>query len=105
MTMRKQGKIYDKWHRRVEGQIRHTIGRHPEWFRLKSEMDKKHFINSLAKRIVGEFVADLKLATLADGVVCAAHHSDGMEGVSKMLSSECGVTVHCPALGNHEHPR
>lgn len=45
------------WHRRVEGQIRHTMGRHPEWFNFKNPTDQNHCINSLAKRIVGEILA------------------------------------------------
>lgn len=57
---RKHSPQHDFWHPRVEGQIRHTIGRHPEWFAeiiKTSEMRRESMVNSLAKRIVGEIVA------------------------------------------------
>lgn len=60
MTSRKRSPLHDFWHPRVEGQIRHTIGRHPEWFNLPIKTSaKRDCINSLAKRIVGEIVAAL----------------------------------------------
>jgi len=58
MTLRKHSPLHDKWHRRVEGQIRDCIHNHPEWF--KSCKDHKRMVNSLAKRIVGEIVADIE---------------------------------------------
>lgn len=57
MTARKHSPAHDFWHPRVEGQIRHTIGRHPEWFGALSSANRVKFVNSLAKRIVGEIVA------------------------------------------------
>src|SRR5438270_592784 len=58
MPRRKQSSLHDFWHPRVEGQIKHTIGRHPEWFRLPPKTSaKQDCISSLAKRIVGEIVA------------------------------------------------
>lgn len=54
---RKITPIHNFWHRRVEGQIRHTMNVHPRWFIFKDEHDKNDCINSLAKRIVGEIVA------------------------------------------------
>lgn len=60
MTNRKRSPVHDFWHTRVEGQIRHTIGRHPEWFSLPNARMKGTCIHSLAKRIVGEIVAASK---------------------------------------------
>lgn len=60
MANRKKGSEYDKWHKRVEGQIRDCMASHPEYF---ADMDKRtrgNCINSLAKRIVGEIVSDKK---------------------------------------------
>lgn len=54
---RKDTPDHDFWHPRVEGQIRDVISAHPRWFSFTSEGDKKTFVNSLAKRIVGEIVA------------------------------------------------
>lgn len=62
MTLRKQTPLHDKWHPRVEGQIRDCIYHHPDWFPLDDEA-RERMVNSLAKRIVGEFIADSKLAT------------------------------------------
>jgi hypothetical protein len=63
MTKRKYSPLHDKWHRRVEGQIRDTIEHHPHWFSFKDGTDRNCCINSLAKRIVGEIVADCVLVT------------------------------------------
>ena len=68
MTLRKISPLHDKWHRRVEGQIRDCMSSHPEWFVGVPEKQKIFFVNSLAKRIVGEIVADSKLATKVDAV-------------------------------------
>ena len=38
---------------------------HPNWFSFKSDADKKDCINSIAKRIVGEIVADYAMATVS----------------------------------------
>lgn len=65
---RKHSPAHDFWHRRVEGQIRHTIGQHPEWFCFASEHQKQTAVNSLAKRIVGEIVAAAMLAPISDRV-------------------------------------
>lgn len=54
--------IHAKWHRRVEGQINHTINTHPKWFVFKDKHDRVDCVNSLAKRIVGEIVAAPMLA-------------------------------------------
>lgn len=66
---RKHSPLHDKWHRRVEGQIRDTIHAHPKWFSFKNEGDKQDCINSLAKRIVGEIVAAAKVETIQDNMV------------------------------------
>jgi len=61
MTARKQSPSHDKWHRRVEGQIRDCITQHPKWFKFVDDWDKRTCINSLAKRIVGEILTDQAL--------------------------------------------
>lgn len=50
---------YLKWKNRVEGQIRHTINEHPEWFKLEDQKTKDRCIRSMAKRIIGEIVAGM----------------------------------------------
>jgi hypothetical protein len=59
---RKSSPLHDKWHKRVEGQVRHCIKCHPEYF--NSNIPTDVIVNSLAKRIVGEIVADCTLATI-----------------------------------------
>ena len=49
---------HEQWHRRVEGQIRDCMHMHPRWFKDIAEEDRKNFRRSLAKRIVGEILAD-----------------------------------------------
>lgn len=66
MTKRKQGAIYDFWHPRVEGQIRHTMNVHPEWFSFSTPHTKEDCVNSLAKRIVDEIVAGTDLASVTE---------------------------------------
>ena len=58
---RKYTPLHNKWHRRVEGQIKNTINCHPNWFNFKNPIDRNNCINSLAKRIVGEIIADLEI--------------------------------------------
>lgn len=65
---------YKKWHRRVEGQIRDAINSHPEWFSFKTRGQEATMVNSLAKRIVGEIIADAKLADNLAGEL--AGHSE-----------------------------
>jgi len=45
------------WRNRVEGQIRHAMHEHPEYFAPMDDTQKKKCINSIAKRIIGEIVA------------------------------------------------
>lgn len=66
MTQRKHSPEHDFWTPRVEGQIRHTIGQHPEWFTFKTEFEKRTLVNSLAKRIVGEIVAASSVARMPE---------------------------------------
>lgn len=61
---RKYSPLHDFWHKRVEGQIKHTMNMHPKWFTFKDDIDKNTCINSLAKRIVGEIVAVVRMVTL-----------------------------------------
>lgn len=48
---------YAFWRNRIEGQIRHTINEHPEWFNLSDEEERDRCVRSTAKRIIGEIVA------------------------------------------------
>lgn len=61
MTKRKHSPQHDFWHPRVEGQIRH-----PEWFTFKDDNARRDCVNSLAKRIVGEIVAGVELASVPE---------------------------------------
>lgn len=54
---------YEKWRRRVAGQVRDCISHHPRWFVFKDERDKNSCIHSLTKRIVGEIVLGNSLLT------------------------------------------
>lgn len=72
MTKRKHTPLHDRWHRRVEGQIRDAMQAHPEWFNVTSDRQREVIVNSLAKRIVGEIVAVCAMATVPEGVVATA---------------------------------
>lgn len=69
---------YAAWRNRVEGQIRHTIHEHPEWFDLPDEETKNRCIRSMAKRIIGEIVAAMTSGDKlnAGGIVPASIRSD-----------------------------
>lgn len=90
MTRRKYSPLHDFWHPRVEGQIKHTIGRHPEWFKLENPTQKKFCINSLAKRIVGEIIAAGYVALSADAMTSNCEHLSGKDD-GTTLSSTGGV--------------
>lgn len=47
------------WRRRVEGQIRHAMNEHPEWFNLENDEVRERCVRSVAKRIIGEIVAGI----------------------------------------------
>lgn len=95
--MRKQTPAHDFWHKRVEGQIRHTIGRHPEWFNLNERFSKKSCINSLAKRIVGEILAVYEMAEMTKKVFSRCHSSSALDGGARLPSGlgaiACGVNA------------
>lgn len=86
---RKHTPIHDYWHPRVEGQIRHTISCHPEWFNIRNERQQETFVNSLAKRIVGEIAA---VCTVAAKRAEVAGNCDGSEGAADgtQLSTDGG---------------
>lgn len=100
MTLRKQTPLHDKWHRRVEGQLRDVIHSHPEWFSFEDEHDKKCCINSIAKRVVGEIVADCVLAsnTVDSGarLQFAVKDSDDTEFSQSrgLMGTNCGVPLY-----------
>lgn len=100
--MRHYSPLHDKWHPRVEGQIRDCMQSHPEWFSVPDNQ-LRHFVNSLAKRIVGGIVADLKVAT-NHGVVnghCGAHEDGGSDAMVEPHIS--GVVSRC--AGNDHRVR
>lgn len=84
MTMRKKTPEHDFWHKRVEGQIRHTIGRHPEWFNFEEPYEKSNCVNSLAKRIVGEILAVAKMAEMTKKASQKCHSSSALDDVGRM---------------------
>lgn len=60
MTSTNQSKYkpeYLFWRKRIEGQIRHTMNEHPEYFTELAYTD--NMIGSMAKRIIGEIVAGI----------------------------------------------
>lgn len=79
MTKRKYSPAHDFWHPRIEGQIKHTIGQHPDWFNFKNKNQKQDCINSLAKRIVGQVLADIN-----EFVAAAKVATDTEENASKV---------------------
>lgn len=48
---------YQVWRNRIEGQIKHAMNEHPEWFNLRTQEIKDRAIRSIAKRVIGEIVA------------------------------------------------
>lgn len=70
---RRRSAAHEYWHRKVEGQIRHTIGRHPRWFNVPTKQVYRNVVLGLAKRIVGEIVAGcltVSATSDADGSNC-----------------------------------
>ena len=59
MTKRTYSPLHDFWHRKIEGQIRDCMNGHPDWFRVRDQMHREQIVNSLAKRIVGEIIAEI----------------------------------------------
>lgn len=74
--------LHAKWHRRVEGQIRGCFNEHPEYIDLNK---KNIIINSLAKRIVGEIIAESRLANNSEESGCTLQ-SSGKSDVDKLVS-------------------
>lgn len=56
--MKHKSELHARWHRRVEGQIRDCMMKHPKWFAGVPKSERKQFIESIAKRVVGEILAD-----------------------------------------------
>lgn len=95
MTQRKHSPAHDRWHKIVEGQIRHTMGRHPEWFTFKDAREKQNCVNSLAKRIVGEIVAWPQLAMVPErDVVTMSRQVEG-GNVREVFSPARSMVVVC----------
>lgn len=90
------------WRRRVEGQIRHTMNEHPEWFNVPTEAIRDRCIRSMGKRIIGEIVA---------GTPSGANQDSGATvGCSFLVRTYCvtldairrmvGGTVYCSPSDN-----
>lgn len=84
--------LHKKWHKRVEGQIRDTIHSHPEWF----QGDIERMTNSLAKRIVGEIIADYYLANNTESGDAQLLDSVKPEPDHKMGEYNNGVAITAP---------
>lgn len=95
---RKRTPLHDYWHRRVEGQIRHTMNVHPKWFSFKNETDKKACINSLAKRIVGEIIAAAHGGMIAEENDVGCAPSAQFNGGSSLPLNGEGVGLTAPSL-------
>jgi hypothetical protein len=65
---------------------------HPKWFAGVPASERKHFINSLAKRIVGEIVACIHVSRGAGGV--AQHCDSGGSGGVSMMPPSAQVVIH-----------
>jgi hypothetical protein len=48
---------YQAWRKRIEGQLRHAMNEHPEWFNVPTREIKDRAIRSIGKRVIGEIVA------------------------------------------------
>lgn len=77
MTARTYSPLHDKWHPRVEGQIKDCMNKHPDWFAHIPKGEIYWFVNSLAKRIVGEIVADEKLVAMPNVMTPNCEQSAG----------------------------
>lgn len=81
MTQRKHTPLHDYWHPRVEGQIRDCMHHHPLWFNLPQPIYKKQYINSLAKRIVGEIIVGVRaMPASSEGLAIKLSFSRGCNG-------------------------
>ena len=92
MTARKHSPEHDFWHPIVEAQIREVMRVHPDWFRLESEQERRVSPNSLAKRVVGQLIANRMQATeIAAGHAALksdlAHSTDPISHAAVRLAS------------------
>jgi hypothetical protein len=82
------------WRKRVEGQIRHTINDHPEWFNLPDDEAYGRCVRGMAKRIIGEIVAVTasgdSMRRHETGLVCCAKN-DGAQVPSASSLAVCGI--------------
>jgi hypothetical protein len=65
------------WRPRVEGQLRDVMFAHPDWFTDKARRNERSIVRSIAKRIIGEIVAEERLkethrSGIANSAVCEA---------------------------------
>lgn len=95
MTHRKHTPLHGKWHRRVEGQLRDTIYSHPEWFLFEDEHEKNCCINSIAKRVVGEIVADGSLVDNTENCGAILQSTVIGSGVYEVLESRDAMAPNC----------
>lgn len=64
---------YQAWRSRIEGQIKHAMNEHPEWFRYENQEEKKRICRSIGKRIIGEIVAGITTGAKTNiDAVCGA---------------------------------
>ena len=122
--MTQQPKIdprYAFWRKRIEGQIKHTMNEHPEWFAPMDDAKKARCIRSTAKRIIGEIVAgtptgdnaaeqvQTRVPSAGDDAVqlsgAASGGSGGMEtAASQQPSSERELFIRWFELRNGKKP-
>lgn len=86
-----QSPLHKKWHKRVEGQIRDAVHSHPEWFRG----DIERMTNSLAKRIVGEIIAESMLADNTELADAQLTNPGNPDSVLKVEKEACDVRTNC----------
>jgi len=83
MTKAKYLPEYLFWRRRIEGQIKHMINEHPEYFNFGNDVARGKCIRSMAKRIIGEIVA---------GRFTGNNPAEG-ERIALGSEPECGATA------------
>lgn len=50
---------YQAWRKRIEGQLKHAMNEHPEWFNLPTQEIRDRACRSIAKRVIGEIVVGI----------------------------------------------
>lgn len=72
----------------MEGQVRHTIHEHPEWFNLPNKEVYNKCVNGIAKRIIGEIIAGTGPGndTNRSGTWTALNSSEEDSGMSPGIS-------------------